>query len=233
MTTEARLIVNADDFGQSAGVNRGVALAHEHGVVTSASLMVRWPAAADAAAYARSRPELSVGLHLDLGEWEYVDGDWRAHYQVVASEDRAAVAEEVTRQLNTFRRLMGRHPTHLDSHQHVHRQEPVGTRLRRAGDRLGIPVRLFTPRVRYSGEFYGQDGRGRPRPDAISVASLIGLLERLPAGVTELGCHPGYGDDLQTMYRDERATEVETLCHPEVRAAVARLGVRLCSFLDL
>ncbi len=228
-----RLIVNADDFGQSPGVNRGVVQAHEHGIVTSASLMVRWPAAAEAAAYARTRPELSVGLHLDLGEWEYVDGTWRAHYQVVDPEDRTAVAEEVTRQLNAFRQLMGRRPTHLDSHQHVHRYDPVRTRLRRAGDRLGIPVRSFTPRARYSGEFYGQDGRGAPMPHAITTDALLGLLERLPPGVTELGCHPGYGDDLTTMYREERAREVESLCDPAVRAAVTGLGIELCSFADL
>ena len=63
------LIVNADDFGQSPGVNRGVIAAHERGVVTSTSLMVRWPSAAAAAAYAREHPALSVGLHVDLGEW--------------------------------------------------------------------------------------------------------------------------------------------------------------------
>src|SRR4051794_16830036 len=45
------VIVNADDFGQSRGINRGIILAHEQGIVTSASLMVRWAAAAEAAAY--------------------------------------------------------------------------------------------------------------------------------------------------------------------------------------
>ena len=49
-----RLIVNADDFGQSPGVNRGIIEAHQHGIVTSASLMVSWPAAAEAAAYGRA-----------------------------------------------------------------------------------------------------------------------------------------------------------------------------------
>lgn len=56
MSTSAQsrfLIVNADDFGQSPGVNRGIIEAHEHGIVTSASLMVRWPAATEAAAYGR------------------------------------------------------------------------------------------------------------------------------------------------------------------------------------
>ena len=67
------VIVNADDFGRSRGVNRGIVEAHERGIVTSASLMVRWAAAADAAAYARMRPELSVGLHVDLGRGTVVE----------------------------------------------------------------------------------------------------------------------------------------------------------------
>src|SRR5260370_3831130 len=77
------LIVNADDFGQSPGVNRGIIEAHERGIVTSASLMVRWPAAAEAAAYARLHPRLSVGLHLDFGEWVCRGGGWARPYQVV------------------------------------------------------------------------------------------------------------------------------------------------------
>ena len=87
------LIVNADDFGMSAGINRGIAEAHERGIVTSTSLMVRWPAAKDAAVYARARPALGVGLHLDLGEWMYRDGQWFALYRVVAEDDAAAVEE--------------------------------------------------------------------------------------------------------------------------------------------
>jgi len=54
------LIVNADDFGQSAGVNAGVMATHQRGIVTSASLMVRSPAAAEAVAYARAHPSLSL-----------------------------------------------------------------------------------------------------------------------------------------------------------------------------
>ena len=91
------LIVNADDFGQSPGVNRGVAAAHERGVVTSASLMVRWPAAAEAAEYARAHPELSVGLHLDLGEWAHRGGEWVCLYRVVPDGDAAGLADYLRR----------------------------------------------------------------------------------------------------------------------------------------
>lgn len=59
-----RLIINADDFGWSSGVNRAVARLYDVGVLTSASLMVTGPAAAEAVALAHSRPGLAVGLHL-------------------------------------------------------------------------------------------------------------------------------------------------------------------------
>src|SRR5215831_3654590 len=87
-----QLIVNADDFGQSPGVNRGIIQAHERGIVTSASLMVRWRAAAEAAAYARAHPRLGLGLHVDLGEWEYRDGDWTMLYQLVPAARQPAIS---------------------------------------------------------------------------------------------------------------------------------------------
>jgi predicted glycoside hydrolase/deacetylase ChbG (UPF0249 family) len=230
MTSERYLIVNADDFGLSPGVNRGILAAHERGIVTSASLMVRWPAAAEAAACGRTHPRLSLGLHVDLGEWAYRDGAWVTAYEVVPGDDAPAVAEEVSRQLAAFRSLVGRDPTHLDSHQHVHRSEPVGAIMRAAAHDLGVPLRACGPAVRYCGDFYGQTGKGFPVPEAISVAGLIRILAALPPGLTELGCHPALGDDLETMYRRERAEEVKTLCDPRVRAALAAEGIELCSF---
>lgn len=59
-----RLIVNADDFGLSASVNAAVLEAYDRGILTSCSLMVAEPAAADAVRAARERPGLAVGLHL-------------------------------------------------------------------------------------------------------------------------------------------------------------------------
>src|SRR5687767_10207836 len=67
VTPKRYLIVNADDFGLSPGVNAGIVAAHENGIVTSASLMVRKLAAAEAADYGRRHPKFSVGLHVDLG----------------------------------------------------------------------------------------------------------------------------------------------------------------------
>jgi predicted glycoside hydrolase/deacetylase ChbG (UPF0249 family) len=227
------LIVNADDFGQSPGINRGIATAYEAGTVTSASLMVRFAASEEAARFARANPDLSVGLHVDLGEWSYREGEWEPEYEVVDTTDARAVAEEVGRQMETFAQLMGRTPTHLDSHQHAHREEPLRSQVLALGRSLGVPVRHESPLVRYEGGFYGQDGRGWPMPSAIGVEHVVGLVRSLPSGVTELGCHPAADDDLNSMYRSERTVELETLCDPRVLATLRLEGIRLCSFHEL
>ena len=231
---EPLLIVNADDFGQSHGINRGIVRAHERGIVTSTSLMVRWPDAAEAAAYARSHPRLSVGLHVDLGEWRHDGGDWQPIYTVVDCRDRTAVIAEVQRQFEVFRQLVGRDPTHLDSHQHVHRDEPVRSAMQRLAARLGVPLRHYTAHVAYCGSFYGQTGTGQPLPDALTVQTFLLILKRLSAGATEVGCHPAEAlDGLTTMYRNERLLETQVLCDPRLRQALEHRGVRLGSFHDI
>jgi chitin disaccharide deacetylase len=227
---EIHLIVNADDFGRSFGVNRGIIEAHEGGVVTSASLMVRWPAATEAAAYGREHRNLGLGLHFDLGEWSYRGGTWVPVYEVVPADDVTAVTDELARQLATFRRLVGRDPTHIDSHQHVHRREPVRSVLIRLARRLAVPLRHCSPAVRHCGDFYGQTATGSPLHAAIRVESLIEILAELPPGVTELACHPGLGDDSESAYGGERAREVEVLRDPRVRATIIEREIELCSF---
>ena len=228
------LIVNADDFGQAPGINRGVVAAHERGVVTSASLMVRWPAAAEAAAYARAHRELAVGLHLDLGEWCLRDGEWVARYRVVDTDDADAVERELAAQLETFRALLGRPPSHLDSHQHVHRSDPAASLVAAAAADLGVPLRDRDPRVCYRGDFYGQDGHGAPYPEGITVDAFERVVSDLAEGWTELACHPGEPDDaLASTYRAERQLELAVLCDDRARDAIRRHDVELVSFADV
>ena len=232
-TMSRAAIVNADDFGQSAGINRGIVEAHERGIVTSASLMVRWHTAPAAAAYARAHPRLSVGLHVDLGESIYRDGEWISLYERVNRQDARAVEAEIRAQLSLCRELLRRDPTHLDSHQHVHTEEPARSILDGIARELGVPLRHRSSRLRHDGRFYGQTSTGEPLTAGITPTHLVEMLRSLPEGVTEVACHPGFADDLLTMYRAERQVELDALCDPGVRRAVGDEGIALIGFADL
>jgi predicted glycoside hydrolase/deacetylase ChbG (UPF0249 family) len=132
--------------------------------------------------------------------------------------------------LEAFRQLTGRDPTHLDSHQHVHRSEPVRSVLLTHARRLGIVVRGEDSVVQYCGSFYGQSDKGQPHPEGITVETLLNIMSDLPVGTTELGCHPGEGSDADSVYREERRMEFQTLCDPRVREALRAQNIALCSF---
>jgi predicted glycoside hydrolase/deacetylase ChbG (UPF0249 family) len=233
MSAKRYLIVNADDFGHSTAVNRGVMHAHDHGIVTSASLMVRWPAAVEAAECARNRPGLSLGLHLDFGEWVYKDENWTPVYNVVPLDDVTALRNETSRQLAVFRTLTGRDPNHIDSHQHAHLREPARSVVLEAALELRAPVRGCNPEIHYCGRFYGQTAQGSPHTGGITSDALIEIFSQLPPGVTELGSHPGEGEVPNTTYIGERAIEVKTLCDARVRSALIEMGIELCGFTAL
>lgn len=220
------LVVTADDFGLCDGVNEGIRRAHLDGIVTATSLMVRRRAAAAAARIADKLPDLAVGLHLDLGEWTYSAGKWHAAGITVDAADECAVREEVDRQIGAFVRMVGRLPTHIDGHQHVHREPVVSTVVLEMAARIGAWVR--DAQVPHIGGFHGQTGRGEPHAEWITPSALRTLLSDLGGGWHEVGCHPGIGvspDD--SSYATERGIELITLCDPTVRAAVDDLGFAL------
>ena len=221
------LIVNADDFGASPGVTRGILEAHTHGILTSTSMMVDTLWSAEAAALSASAPELSVGLHvvLEARDGARLDppGGWSA-------ED---VRTELRRQLERFVMLMGRAPSHLDSHHNVHRDRGLVEGFVELARNTGLPLRGHSP-ARYFSSFYGQWG-GKSHPEHVGVESLLRMLEtEVGEGVTELSCHPGYVDPREpSTYTVEREVERNTLCDERVRAAIETLGITLVSFHDL
>jgi len=230
MTPPRTLIVNADDLGYTPATSDGVFHAYQHGVVTSASLMVRPAAARDAVQRAAEIGFTDLGLHLDLGEWTRRNGEWVALYEVIDPADAGAVAKECEQQLARFQELTGRNPTHLDSHQHVHRQEPVRSIALAMSEKLSIPLRHFSPHVTYRGDFYGQSGRGEAAPELLTEAALLAILRDTPDTAIEIGCHPGWDPDLETMYCQERLREVEVLCSPTLRESITALGFELVGF---
>jgi predicted glycoside hydrolase/deacetylase ChbG (UPF0249 family) len=98
---------------------------------------------------------------------------------------------------------------------------------------LQVPLRHDTSGIGYCGQFYGQTAEGASLPAHITVEALVALIAQLPEGVTELACHPGFAEELPTIYRMERRLEVEALCDPRARAAIVDAGVTLTRFSEL
>jgi predicted glycoside hydrolase/deacetylase ChbG (UPF0249 family) len=221
---ERYLIVNADDFGASTGINRGILDCHTRGVVTSASLMVTGRAKHEAVAISRDHPGLAVGLHWD------VCGEDEREFDL---EGLSAVRDEFRRQLEMFHNLLGRMPTHLDSHRHAHREHHLFPVFREMLKPLGIPLR-DDGRVRFVGGFYAQWEWKVTNLEYVSVPFLRKLLRaEVHPGWTEISCHPGYAStDFSSIYLAEREVELQTLTDPRIRQTIKELGIQLASYAD-
>jgi chitin disaccharide deacetylase len=219
------VVFNADDFGYSRGINRGIAEAYERGVVTSTSLMVNTPATGEAVALARDLPNLSIGLHVNFTN--------EAERLVDFYDPRVARAE-LRRQFDSFVDLMGRLPTHLDSHQHVHRTRECRPAFEELADEHGLHLRDAPP-VTYKGGFYGQWEYGVSDPEKVGFEALERILrQEIDGGLYEMCVHPGHVDtEFRSVYHADRERELATLTDPRVRSVLEEQGIRLFGYRDL
>ena len=219
------VIFNADDLGYSRGINRGIAEAHDAGVVTAATLVVNGAAADEAVRLARARPGLSIGLHVNFTN---------EAQRLVDLEDREACRAELRAQYARFLELVGQKPTHLDSHQHVHRHHMRRGLFEELSDEEGLPLRDRPPVV-FKGGFYGQWTYGVFEPEKVSFEALARILRHeITDGIYEMSCHPGYHDpELDAVYHREREHELATLTDPRLPRLLDELGIALVSYRDL
>ena len=243
------LIVNADDFGLTGGVSRGILEAHQSGIVTSTTMIVTRPID-EAVLEALRGSTLGVGLHLNLTLGPPVSNprrvpslvDARGVFirdpaAVLARADKDEARIELGTQIDVFRRSMGRFPTHLDTHHHVGRVSPILDLVLDFARAIKVPVRSQDPSVRAAARrlklrtpdhFIGEAG---PEP-CWTPERVLAELASLPEGVTEFMTHPGHYDaDLAySRYGRQRDAEMAGLTDPRAREAIARDGIRLAHF---
>jgi predicted glycoside hydrolase/deacetylase ChbG (UPF0249 family) len=149
-------------------------------------------------------------------------------------ENPSAIRTELRGQLDRFIDLMHRLPTHLDSHQHVHRDRRVRPHFEALADELRLPLRDRPPVV-FKGGFYGQWEYGVSDRSKVSLEALERILRReLTEGIYEMSCHPGYVDpEFQCVYHQDREWELETLCDPRLPGILADAGIELIGYRDL
>ena len=245
------LVVNADDLGRTVGINDGIFAAHREGLVSSATLMVGFPAARDAAHRLASHPRLGVGLHVTVTGAaptlparqvpSLVDttGRLARKPEQLGGLDPGELLAEIRHQLAIFHSLVGHLPTHLDSHHHSHRHPAVLEALLVVAREHALPVRRSSETIagrvaaaglrttdRFVESFFGED------------ATLPGLLAILRTaselgGSTEVMCHPGHPDDellRESGYAAQREREIAVLCEPAALALAEELGLRRLRF---
>jgi len=243
------LIVNADDFGLTRAVSRGILDAGLKGIVTSTTVLVNRSIDADLIAELLASG-LGVGLHLNLtlgapvsdprrvpslldAEGRFVRDAREAAARAVKGEARI----ELGNQIDAFRRLTGRFPTHLDSHHHVGRHAPILELVLDFAKAIRVPVRSQDDhvraaarqlRLRTSDHFMGESG---PEP-YWSAERVLEHLRALPGGVSEFMTHPGYFDEdlAYSRYGRQRETELAGLTDPRAREVIEGEGIRLAHF---
>lgn len=255
-----RLIVNADDFGRSPGIDAGIVAAFERGIVTSTTLMANAPGATRAAELARQRPGLDVGVHLvltyarPLSDAALIpslvepDGSFPRSPSAILGMERVKAEEalvEYRAQYERARELLGYAPSHVDTHHWVHDEPALEWAVGELAIETGCAARqhdaaqrerLRARGVRTTDAFCRAFQHGKN----VEVGSLLKILRAIAAdgpGSTELMCHPGEAGDQELLatsaYAKERPVELATLTDTRVREAVAEHGFVLSSFRDL
>jgi predicted glycoside hydrolase/deacetylase ChbG (UPF0249 family) len=253
-----RLIVTADDFGDTPAVNAAVVRACREGVLRFASLMVLRPAAAEAARLAAETPGLGVGLHLELCADAPGMAGLRYFFDPRA---RAGLEGEIRAQFDALLAL-GVKPTHADGHINVHAHPVVFPALCRVAREYGVPrVRLpggewaahraaggsggaaLAATFAAMGAWVGGAGGGGVRvtrawgllrSGLMTEEYAVRLVESLPEGETELYFHPTVDASLRPAGgrptpSHQSAVELEVLLSPRLKDAIARSGVELVS----
>jgi len=249
-----RLIVNADDYGRTAGINEGTVEAYVMGIVTSATVMILEAAAEEGLHLARAvAPDLALGLHFAVtggggsasppGSVPRLAPAGRFVRSVEELPERIPeheVRDELEAQIALFEKLAGKPPTHLDSHHHSALHISVAPVFASVAKERGLPVRASSGRA-----LEQLRAKGLCVPDyflesffgsGATSENLRFILAHLREGVSELMCHPGYPDDAlvkNSSYAREREKEIAALCDPAVREVLVAEEIQLITFRDL
>ncbi|MHB2015528.1 MAG: ChbG/HpnK family deacetylase [Candidatus Xenobia bacterium] len=244
------LIVHADDFNLTEGVNEGILRGHQNGIVTSTSVMTNLPGLDRSADLLRKNPTLDAGVHLNLTQGKpladkvpsLVGEDGRFHKRG-SVEPNLLNPDEVRREYRAqvdVLRTRGVQITHLDTHHHLHDSDVLFPIVLEVAAEYQLAVRSYGGKMAVE-----LDRRGVRHPDRLIVEFygeetvnepfLLTLIEGLQEGVSELCCHPAQVDDALraiSSYSDTRARELALLTSESVKAAVGRERVRLAGYHD-
>ncbi len=218
-----RLIINADDFGFTSGVNRAIVEAHTHGLVTSSTLMARGAAFSGAVELSKAVPRMSIGCHVVLIDGESVlepgrlpslthDGRFRDGLKSFAARaltsrmNPAEIEAEASAQIRKIQSAKV-HVSHFDTHKHTHLFPQVLRPLLRAAAACGVKAvrNPFGPR------FPLRSGRLLTRPNLWTRYAEVKFLRRFARKFREAVDREGFVTPSGTLGIEVTGTLDETL----------------------
>ena len=149
-----KIIINADDFGLTASVTRGVLKAHKCGIVSSTTVMVNRPYAQKALNLSKFYPKLGVGLHLVFNKDKptlksskvktLINENGYFHKDTFQFKEKISLSElkkEFINQVLTFKKFSGKLPDHIDCHHWGILYPPFFKIYIEVAEKFNIPVR--------------------------------------------------------------------------------------------
>ena len=240
------LIVNADDYGRTPEISRGILAAFAAGVLKSTTVLAN--AVTDEKLKAALDCGIACGLHFNLTFGKPISAVPADLLGAGGAFDKSKARDfppDLTRaELDAqwdFLVSRGVAPTHIDSHHHIHGHPQILAAVAEFALRRGLPVRpcseeaaLYLRKLsiacpeEFSRDFYGE---GR-----ISREDFLKIIEKSKARSLEVMAHPGISSpalEMSSAYSKERETELSVLADARLLDSVSEIGWTCGSYLDL
>ena len=241
----AKIIFNADDFGYSKGINYGIVEAFRCGVLSSTTLMVTMPGAEHATELMKENEKLGVGLHFNISL-----GEPMTKGKTLVGEnnkfikpdnlpegykyDEDELREELRAQYNRFIELVGKKPSHIDSH--LFSSDKI-MQMRKLCSEIAkeekVPMRNFDLDFANHVEFIQyRSFNAKPNLDYI----IENIDEIVKHDYVEIMTHPGYVDNYlikNSSYNIQRTEEVEFLTSEKVKQLLNEKNVEIINYYNI
>lgn len=238
-----RIIINADDFGLSKGVNEGILYCYRNGIVNSSSIMVTYDSFIEAVEIIKEHKLNNIGLHCNLTEGKSLLNSHKTitdatgnffrnihdRENVCLNEVRAEIEAQYNKALNAGIKL-----NHIDTHHHVHMSDSLRNVFIDFSNKYRLPLRkmkntYINPKKiikfykdvsevefytsSFVTQFYGEDA---------TEDRLLKILSRYKRKNVEIMCHPGFLDDDNGEYNKQRVNELIVLTSEKLRKIILK-----------
>lgn len=245
------LIINADDFGYSTGINYGIIHSYQQGILSSTTMLANMSGFEEGIKLAKENPDLGIGIHLALTIGSPLRNDvpslvekngkfhklsfYEKDFEIDSDELYKEWKEQIEKVINS-----GIIPTHMDSHHHVNGIDLITTIFNQLAKEYNFPVRnnYHVPKdIKTTKRFNTSLDRISSIKELWKPMEIKNIIQECKTFETvEAMCHPGYVDNVllnNSSLRDSRAVTVSELQRSDYAEILEENGIQLGTYADL